>query len=86
MTAETEATHAVHRTTRRLRTNSDGTSDEISGSVPGSSDFAVNGGGGLRFYVNQRLGFRMEAKVYRPTGTFNNAFGKIEGGFFIQFR
>jgi hypothetical protein len=72
-----------YRTTFRY---SDGTSDEISGSVPGSSDFAVNGGGGLRFYVNQRLGFRMEAKVYRPTGTFNNAFGKIEGGFFIQFR
>jgi hypothetical protein len=64
----------------------DGTSDEIRGTVPSSSDFAVNTGGGLRFYLNQRLGFRIEAKVYKPTGDFNNPFGKVEGGFFIQFR
>jgi hypothetical protein len=64
----------------------DGTSDEIRGTTPASSDFAVNFGGGLRFYTNQRLGFRLEAKAYKPTGTFSNVFGKIEGGFFIQFR
>jgi hypothetical protein len=64
----------------------DGTSDELTGTVPSSSNFAVNTGGGLRFYLNQRLGFRIEAKVYKPTGDFNNPFGKVEGGFFIQFR
>jgi hypothetical protein len=64
----------------------DGTSDETSGSVPSSNDFAINTGGGLRYYLNQRLGFRVEAKVYKPTGAFTNPFGKVEGGFFIQFR
>jgi hypothetical protein len=64
----------------------DGTRDELTGSVPASTDFAFNTGGGLRYYLNQRLGFRVEAKVYKPTGTFTNPFGKVEGGFFIQFR
>jgi hypothetical protein len=52
----------------------------------GGSDFAINGGGGLRYYFNQRYGIRVEAKVYKPTGLFNNAFGKVEFGFFYQFR
>jgi hypothetical protein len=58
----------------------------ITGTAPASNDFAVNGGGGIRFYTNQRLGFRLEAKAYKPTGNFTNVFGKIEGGFFFQFR
>ncbi|MFN0172950.1 MAG: hypothetical protein ACKV22_41765, partial [Bryobacteraceae bacterium] len=37
--------------------------------VPGQSDFAVNTGGGFRFYMSQRFGFRVEAKAYKPTGT-----------------
>jgi hypothetical protein len=52
----------------------------------GGSDFAVNGGGGLRYYINQRYGLRVEAKVYEPTGTFHTAFGKVEFGIFYQFR
>ncbi|MEZ5402205.1 MAG: hypothetical protein R2729_21200 [Bryobacteraceae bacterium] len=54
--------------------------------VPGRTDFAINFGGGLRYYVTQRFGFRVEAKAYRPTGTFDNVFGKVEGGIFIQLR
>jgi hypothetical protein len=53
---------------------------------PGGSDFAVNGGGGLRIYLSQRVGLRAEAKVYKPTGTFNSPFGKVEFGIFYQFR
>lgn len=64
----------------------DGTVDEIRNTQPSSTDFAVNFGGGLRYYLNQRLGFRIEAKAYKPTGEFKNVFGKVEGGFFIQFR
>jgi hypothetical protein len=71
---------------RATFSNPDGTRDELSGSVPSSTDFAFNTGGGLRYYLNQRLGFRVEAKVYKPSGTFTNPFGKVEGGFFIQFR
>jgi hypothetical protein len=54
--------------------------------VPARSDFALNFGGGLRFYVNERYGFRVEVKAYRPTGAFTNIFGKVEGGFFFQIK
>ena len=60
--------------------------ETITQSIGGSTDFAYNGGGGLRYYVDQRFGFRLEAKVYKPSGAFTNAFGKVEGGFFIQLR
>ncbi|MBC8165702.1 MAG: hypothetical protein H7Y20_07510 [Bryobacteraceae bacterium] len=63
-----------------------GTSFEQEISPSGSSDFAVNFGGGLRYYTNQRFGMRLEAKAYRPTGEFTNIFGKVEFGFFFQFR
>jgi hypothetical protein len=53
---------------------------------PAQTSFAVNGGGGLRYYFNQRYGVRIEAKVYKPTGTLNSTFGKVEFGFFYQFR
>lgn len=47
-------------------------------------DFAVNFGGGLRYYVKQNWGVRAEAKVYKPTGLFTDVFGKVEFGVFIQ--
>lgn len=54
---------------------------------PSSTNFAVNYGGGLRYYINQRFGIRAEAKAYRPTGdNFNRTFGKVEFGFFLQLR
>lgn len=57
---------------------------------PGGSDFTVNGGGGLRYYIGAsgRFGFRVEAKVYKPEqGPFSNdTIGKVEAGFFYQFR
>jgi len=55
--------------------------------VAGGSDFAVNFGGGIRYYLrSERFGFRAEAKVYKPTGDFKNTFGKVEFGIFYQFR
>lgn len=57
--------------------------------VPRTSDFAINAGGGLRFYIGGtgRFGFRAEAKVYKPTGTFSDStFGKVEAGLFFQLR
>lgn len=52
-----------------------------------ANDFAVNGGGGLRFYVGERWGFRFEAKVYRTTnGDLEGTFGKVVGGIFYQIR
>lgn len=62
------------------------------GSIPVTFDaetrFAVNGGGGLRFYVNERLGFRAESKIYKPTGDapFDATFSKVEFGIFFQLR
>ncbi len=51
--------------------------------------FAVNGGGGFRYYIGsgEKYGFRVEAKIYKPTSapTLNASsapFGKIVFGFF----
>ena len=53
----------------------------------GSNDLAVNGGGGIRFYVGERWGFRFEAKVYHTTnGDLEGTFGKVVGGIFYQIR
>lgn len=54
--------------------------------VASRTDFAVNGGGGIRFYVAEKVGFRVEAKIYKPTGQFTNPFGKVVGGVFYQFK
>ncbi len=58
--------------------------------VAGGSDFTVNGGGGLRYYIGGtgRFGFRAEAKVYKPTSGYfsNTTIGKVEAGFFFQLR
>jgi hypothetical protein len=53
-------------------------------SYASTTDFAVNFGGGLRYYFDQRWGIRAEAKAYKPTGFFNQVFGKVEFGIFYQ--
>lgn len=53
--------------------------------VNASTDFAVSGGAGLRYYASERWGFRAEFKAYRPTGTYTNPFYRVTGGFFYQF-
>jgi hypothetical protein len=53
--------------------------------VNSSTDFAFSGGGGLRYYATERLGFRVEFKAYRPSGTYTDAFYRVTGGFFYQF-
>jgi hypothetical protein len=76
-------------TGKQTETFRDG-SKQISAVAPSTrnaSDFAVNGGGGLRFYAGERWGFRFEAKVYRAnTGDFQGNFAKIVGGLFYQIR
>ena len=54
--------------------------------APGTNAFAVNGGGGLRYYLGQRYGMRVEAKVYKGFGDLNETFSKVEFGFFFQLR
>lgn len=54
--------------------------------VPASTNFAVNFGGGLRYYMTERFGMRVEAKAYKPTGTFTQVFGKVEAGFFFNVK
>ncbi len=71
-------------------TDSNGTGHPL-GPIPvkGSTAFAVNYGAGLRYYINPRYGFRLEAKGYKPrstTGFPADAFMKAEFGFFIQLR
>jgi len=54
--------------------------------VAADTSFAVNFGGGIRYYINQKYGVRVEAKVYKATGTINDVFSKYEFGFFYQIR
>jgi hypothetical protein len=57
-------------------------------SFPSATSFAINGGGGIRYYLggSGRFGFRLEAKVYKATsGDFSSdTIGKVEAGFFFQ--
>ena len=62
----------------------DGTT--LSDTIKGESNFAANFGGGVRIYTREHVGFRVEAKVYKPTGTYTDPFYKVEGGVFIQFK
>jgi hypothetical protein len=50
----------------------------------GTSAFAINGGGGVRWYMGQRYGMRLEAKVYKGTSDLDQTFAKFEFGFFFQ--
>jgi hypothetical protein len=74
------------RTVTATYTDTSGNSLQQQVSAPGGTDFAINMGGGLRYYINQRFGLRVEAKAYKPTGVFSQTFGKVEGGFFFQLR
>jgi hypothetical protein len=50
--------------------------------VPSSNDLAVNGGVGLRIYTKESFGFRVEYKIYKPTGTYTDPFYKLVFGIF----
>ena len=50
-----------------------------------SSDFAVSGGAGIRYYAKERWGFRGEFKMYKPTGNFTDPFYRVAAGIFFQF-
>lgn len=69
--------------------------------LPADTTPAANFGGGVRYYVNQRFGFRIEAKAYTPLADFSEGvpasggagvtpqskvFSKVVGGIFIQLR
>ena len=49
-----------------------------------ANSFAVNFGGGIRYYIDQRFGIRFEAKAYRATGSIDDIFSKYEFGVFYQ--
>ncbi len=58
----------------------------LSGSIPAGSDFAINAGGGIRYYITEKFGVRAEAKVYKANSSITQVFGKVEAGFFFQLR
>jgi hypothetical protein len=78
--------HSFARTVEATFSDASGPFNRVQLDVPSRNDFAVNFGGGMRFYVNQRFGFRVEAKAYKPSGPFSDIFGKAEGGIFFQLR
>ena len=67
-------------------TGADGLVHSLPSDDPAGTDFAVNFGGGVRYYLNQRFGFRLEAKGYKPNSSATAAFGKVEAGVFYQLR
>lgn len=77
--------HFTHQVSTTY-TGIDGASHTLQTSDPGGTDFAVNFGAGIRYYVNQRFGFRVEAKGYKPDSNITSVFGKVEAGIFYQLR
>jgi hypothetical protein len=59
---------------------------QLTSTAPAGTDFAANFGGGIRYYINQRFGLRVEAKAYKPNSAFTSVFGKVEFGLFFQLR
>jgi hypothetical protein len=77
-------THFQHARTLTY-TGGDGLSHTIPGTDPQGTDLAFNFGGGVRYYLNERFGFRIEAKGYTTTNTsVTPVFGKVEIGIFYQ--
>ncbi len=74
----------IHAPSRQFNVNVEGI--PVALNADATTNAAVNFGGGLRYYINQRFGIRAEAKAYKPTGQFKETFGKVEFGFFIQLR
>lgn len=74
----------IHAPERQFNVNVEGI--QVPFTSAATTNAAVNFGGGLRYYINQRFGIRAEAKAYKPTGQFKETFGKVEFGFFIQLR
>lgn len=54
--------------------------------LPSLMQFAFNYGGGIRYYLNNKLGLRFEVKGYGPTGNFGGTPIRIMGGIFFQFK
>lgn len=56
---------------------------------PGQSELAFNGGGGIRWYLKENFGTRMEVKLYKPTGTLiagkSDPFVKVTFGVFYNW-
>ncbi len=61
-----------------------------SSTVPANTSFAVNFGGGLRFFITERIGIRVEFKAFVPTsspvGTSNALFYRLAIGPYFQVR
>jgi hypothetical protein len=79
---------AIHTPTRTIDTTAtvSGTTCTTPFTVPSSTDFAVSGGGGIRYYTTERLGFRAEFKAYKAaSGPLTNVFYRVAFGFFYQF-
>jgi len=76
------------RTITATYTEASGQTGSVSFNEPSGTDFTVNFGGGIRYYLSQRYGIRVEAKGYHPSGSspVSSTFGKVEFGFFFQLR
>ena len=74
----------IHSPSRNERVTVPGLTTPVDVPVASRNDFAVNFGGGIRWYVNEVFGFRFEVKGYKPSGQFSNVFGKSVFGIFLQ--
>jgi hypothetical protein len=72
-----------------------GTLDEVnlqtgriinSSSLPSTTEFAFNYGGGVRYYITEKIGVRFEVKAYGPTSHFGGTPVRVMAGIFFQFK
>lgn len=58
----------------------------ISTPIPSSGSFLFNYGGGIRYYITDKIGVRFETTAYGPTGKFGGTPVRVMGGVFFQFK
>lgn len=64
--------------------------DPITDTIPSESEFAINFGGGIRWYASENFGTRIEVKGYKPSGKLiagtADPFFKVTFGVFYYFK
>ena len=54
--------------------------------LPSENHFSFNYGGGVRYYITNRVGVRFEVKAYGPTSILGGTPLRVMGGIFFQFK
>jgi hypothetical protein len=82
--------HSAGSQAELFRPGPNGPIDVGSSPIPSNTSFALNAGAGMRFFLTERIGIRLEFKAFvptsAPTGVSNDAFYRFAIGPVFQLR